>query len=110
MSDMECNLTVCPQVNFPDHTKLVLSADAGHCHFICLSLEATGWLKENGDLPWKHIKGRLKLQGSLQSLLYGSTSKTDPTKDISEGNSLREKLEFIVSVVDGWIEDRKSVE
>jgi myosin-1 len=67
-------------------------------------LEATNWLKDNGDLPWKHIKGRATLHGSLQQLLYGSAVKEDPVKEITEGNCLRAKLEFIISVVDGWIQ------
>lgn len=94
------------QVNFPDHTKLVLSSDAGYCRLICLSVEASEYLKEHGDLPWKHIKSREILHGSLQQLLYGSADKTDPVpvKEITEGNALREKLEFLLSVVEGWLE------
>ncbi|KAF2750620.1 hypothetical protein M011DRAFT_483560 [Sporormia fimetaria CBS 119925] len=92
------------QVNFPDHTKIVLSADAVYSNFICLSLEALAWFEETGDLPWKHIKDRATLQGSVQQLLYGSADRRDPIKEMTEGNDLRLKLEFIMSVVDGWIE------
>jgi myosin I len=94
-------------VNFPDHTKLVLSSDASHCNFICLSVEAAACLQENGvrELPWKHIRERVTLQGSLQQLLYGSADKMDdPTKEVTESNVLRGKLEFVMSVVDGWIQ------
>jgi myosin-1 len=91
-------------VNFPDHTKLVLSSDASYCNFICLSLDAIRYLKAKGDLPWKHIRERATLQGSLQQLLYGSVDKADPVKEITAGNSLRGKLEFITSVMDGWIQ------
>jgi myosin-1 len=90
-------------VNFPDHTKLIFSSDAGYCNFICLSLDATICLKETGDIPWKHIKEREILYGSLQQLLYGSVDKADAYKEITSGNSLREKLLFMQSVVDGWI-------
>lgn len=91
-------------MNFPDHTKLVLSSDAGYCRFICLPLEGTTLLKETGEVPWKCIKDRHFLYGSLQQFLYGSADKTDAYKAITEGNSLRLKLEFIISVLDGWIE------
>ncbi|KAF2118278.1 kinase-like domain-containing protein [Lophiotrema nucula] len=91
------------QVNFPDHTKLVFSADAGYCKFICLSLEASILLKETGEVPWRCIRDREILHGSLQQLLYGSVDKADTYKDITEGNSLRAKLEFIHSIVQGWI-------
>lgn len=93
------------QVNFPDHTKLILSPSADYANFICLSVEATHWLRENGNLPWKHIKERKTLHGSLQQLLYGSADRTaDPIKQVTQGNALREKLQFIMSVADGWIQ------
>lgn len=71
---------------------------------MCLSLEATIRLKEKGDVPWKNIRDRENLHGSLQQLLYGSAEKPDAYKAITEGNYLRTKLEFIVSVLDGWIQ------
>jgi myosin-1 len=83
---------------------LVLSADAGYCNFICLTLEGTDYLRENGDLPWKHIRERSTLHGSLQQLLYGSVDKNDPIPKVTTSNGLREKLEFILAVVEGWIE------
>ncbi|KAF2736651.1 Pkinase-domain-containing protein [Polyplosphaeria fusca] len=92
------------QVNFPDHTKLVFSPDAGYCNFTCLSLEATDYLRQTGDVPWRCIKDREILQGSLQQLLYGSADKDDTYKEITEGNFLRMKLEFIESIMNGWIE------
>lgn len=100
-----CLLILNPQVNFPDHTKLILSPSADYANFICLSVEATTWLRENGNLPWKHIKERKTLHGSLQQLLYGSADRTaDPIKQVTQGNCLREKLEFIMSVAEGWIQ------
>ncbi|KAF2013400.1 hypothetical protein BU24DRAFT_464186 [Aaosphaeria arxii CBS 175.79] len=94
------------QANFPDHTKLVLSPDAGYCNFICLSLDALDWLNDNEkrQIPWKYIKDREVLHGSLQQLLYGSADKADAYKEITEANNLRMKLEFIQSIVDGWVE------
>ncbi|KAF2270721.1 Pkinase-domain-containing protein [Lojkania enalia] len=91
------------QFNFPDHTKLVLSSDAGYCNFVCLSLEAVAHLKKSGAVDWKSVRERENLHGSLQQLLYGSADKADAYKDITEGNHLRAKLEFIETIVDGWI-------
>ncbi|KAF2468256.1 uncharacterized protein BDR25DRAFT_266039 [Lindgomyces ingoldianus] len=92
------------QFNFPDHTKLVCSFDAGYCKFICLSREAMTLLREAGDVPFKYIKDREILHGSLQQLLYGSADKADTYKEITEGNLLRPKLELIRTILDGWIQ------
>ena len=85
---------------------MVLSPDAGYCNFICLSLDALDWLRANekGQIPWKYIKDREVLHGSLQQLLYGSADKADTYKEITKENNLRPKLEFLQSVLDGWIE------
>jgi myosin I len=55
-------------------------------------------------VAWKHIKDREKLQGSIQQLLYGSADKQDDYRAIIEENKLRSKLEFIESVLTGWIQ------
>jgi myosin-1 len=90
------------QVNFPDHTKLVLSSDAGTCRFLCLPLEATSMMGNSGTLPWKYVKARSILQASLQQLLYGSAEKEDSYKEQTEANLLRSKIEFIHHLVSEW--------
>lgn len=90
------------QFNFPDHTKLVLSSDAGYGHFLCLPLDATSLLEDTGNVPWKHVKARANLRGSLQQLLYGSADKEDTYKEQTESNRLREKIEFIYSIFEEW--------
>ena len=90
------------QFNFPDHTKLVLSSDAGYGHFLCLPLDATCLLEETGSVPWRHVKARANLRGSLQQLLYGSADKEDSYKELTESNLLRAKIEFIYAVVVEW--------
>lgn len=92
------------QFNFPDHTKLVLSSDAGYGHFLCLPLDATSLLEETGNVPWRHVKARANLRGSLQQLLYGSADKEDTYKELTESNLLREKIEFIYAVVEEWVQ------
>ncbi|KAF2187846.1 hypothetical protein K469DRAFT_737953 [Zopfia rhizophila CBS 207.26] len=90
------------QFNFPDHTKLVFSSDAGYCNFTCLSVDAVERLHATGHVPFKFIKDREILHGSLQRLLYGSAEKEDTYKAITEANSLRKKLEFIMSIIEAW--------
>jgi myosin-1 len=93
----------CFQFNFPDHTKMVLSSDAGTCKFLCLPMEATPALTDGTKaLAWKYVKARSILQGSLQQLLYGSADKEDSYKEQTESNLLRMKMEFIHSLVAEW--------
>jgi myosin-1 len=93
------------QFNFPDHTKLVLSADAGTCKFLCLPVEAALMMEESGNVPWKYVKARSILQGSLQQLLYGSADKEDSYKEQTESNLLRPKIEFIYNLVAEWCQE-----
>ena len=82
---------------------MVLSSDGAYCNFVCLSLEATPY-KTADDVPFKYVKQRENLHGSVQQLLYGSADRADTYKDITEANLMRKKLEFFNSVVEGWIE------
>lgn len=91
------------QFNFPDHTKLVLSPDGTYCKFICLPAEAAKSLLETGNVSYKCIRNRQILYGSLQRLLYGSADASDSSADLTEANYLRKKLEFILSIVHGWV-------
>jgi len=92
------------QFNFPDHTKLVLSSDAGYGKFMCLPPKAQQILKETGDVAWHHVRARQTLHGSLQQLMYGSINREDSYKELTESNLLRTKLEFILGVFTEWID------
>jgi myosin-1 len=81
----------------------VFSPDATDCKFTCLPKEAAQSLKNTGDVPFRYIKNRRILQGSLQQLLYGSAEGTDSFKDLTEANFLRKKLEFVISIILGWV-------
>lgn len=98
-------LTDSLQFNFPDHTKLVLSSDGGYATFLCLPYEATALLEATGNVPWRHVRARETLKGSLQQLLYGSADKADGYKEVTQGNHLREKIEFIYAVVEEWVQE-----
>lgn len=82
----------------------MLSSDAGYGKFVCLPVEGTDALRETGNVKWEHVKARETLHGSLQQLLYGSVDKEDSYKELTESNALRAKLEFILTIIKGWIE------
>lgn len=89
----------CLQVHFPDHTKLVLSADGKHLSFTALSLEATQHLAQNGDLQPQHVNSRQLYQDSVHSLLHeGGRVRLRVLK----ANQLQEKLNFLQQVVGQW--------
>lgn len=71
---------------------------------MCLPLDATCLLEETGNVPWRHVKARANLRGSLQQLLYGSADKEDTYKELTESNLLRAKIEFVYTVVREWTE------
>ncbi|KAF1850812.1 uncharacterized protein K460DRAFT_271994 [Cucurbitaria berberidis CBS 394.84] len=104
--------------NFPDHTKIVLSADGTYASFTVLPLSAIKYINGNGnptDLPFEFIMARGVVSGTINQLLYGTqptvnlTNKsTSSTSEIdvlalTEANRLPDKLRFIIEVVGYWI-------
>lgn len=88
------------QFNFPDHTKLVISADGTYLNFTCLSPEAMTHLKAHNDLPFRYIRTRELLSGYTSDLLTIASIDSG----IAEANMLREKLALVVKVVGQWVE------
>lgn len=93
----------CFQLNFTDHTKLVLSANGKLVSFTCLPLVATERLNAGDmvDMPYKYIKGRVVLEAPVTDLLHVSASLSRDAQ-IAQANLLREKLSFFVNVVGKW--------
>ncbi|KIW07561.1 uncharacterized protein PV09_01517 [Verruconis gallopava] len=91
------------QFNFPDHTKLVLSADGTFVNFTCLSVDAMVHLKEHGDLPFKYIRSRELLSGSPAELMFVSAASSREKIYTTQVNLLRDKLQFVVEVVGQWV-------
>jgi myosin-1 len=56
-------------------------------------------------VPWKYVRARENLRGSLQQLLYGSAEKADSYKEVTRGNHLRMKIELIYEVVAEWVRE-----
>lgn len=97
------------QFNFPDHTKLVLSADGTYLNFTCLSPEAMAHLRQHNDLPFKYIRARELLSGSPADLLYGTArgGKGEMRALLTtEANLLREKLALVAQVAGQWVDAR----
>ncbi|ORY05684.1 P-loop containing nucleoside triphosphate hydrolase protein [Clohesyomyces aquaticus] len=90
------------QFNFPDHTKLICSSDAGYCKFIGLSPEAVSIRDETGSVPPSYMNKREILHGSLQALLYGPADGKKGYTNVTEANRLRQKLELIEKIIGGY--------
>ncbi|TGO18908.1 hypothetical protein BTUL_0007g01270 [Botrytis tulipae] len=107
------------QFNFPDHTKVVLSADGFWCDFYHLSFECARELTENGTLPTTALDERQHLSYPLQTLLnfmakpsraVKPTSRKRPEIDpmiqgLPQANDFRRKVEFIRCAVKEWVQN-----
>ncbi|KAB8302710.1 hypothetical protein EYC80_006069 [Monilinia laxa] len=105
------------QFNFPDHTKVVLSADGFWCDFYHLSFECARELTEKGTLPTTALDERQHLSYPLQTLLNfmakpSRAAKTtlrkrpeiDPMiQGLPQANDFRRKVEFIRCAVKEWV-------
>ncbi|RDW84973.1 serine kinase-2 [Coleophoma cylindrospora] len=100
------------QFNFPDHTKIVISADGTWCDFYHLPLEAARDLSENGTIASNALDDRQHLSYPLQTLLNfmakpSRTSRNKPVinpmiQGIPQANDFRKKVEFIKTCVKEW--------
>jgi hypothetical protein len=102
------------QFNFPDHTKIIISADGKWCDFYHLSIEAARDIATKGTLSPSALDDRQNLSFPLQTLLNFTTKGTRSTKQkrpeidpmiqgIPQANDFRRKIEFIRSVVKEWV-------
>ena len=89
------------QFNFPDHTKLVLSADASHCDFYHLPVAAARQLQRNGMLQDTALEKRTVLSYPTQNLVSGRW-RDENFADVVQANQLEEKLHFIRSIMRLW--------
>ncbi|TKA58692.1 hypothetical protein B0A49_11152 [Cryomyces minteri] len=105
------------QFNFPDHTKLVFSPTGASLAFTALSPTAYAHLTRTGDLSFIQLRSRRVLAFPVRTLLDTSVGPTTTTNlscsattisaadlETVAANLLREKLEFVVRVVEGWVE------
>ncbi|WEW59303.1 Cell cycle serine/threonine-protein kinase cdc5/MSD2 [Emydomyces testavorans] len=111
------------QFNFPDHTKLVISlpdrlsgtasdpSPSCQIDFFHLSPSAARYLKAKGKMHPSGFDTRAVITDSACnyfSSLFGereltSTARKDKFQEILEANSFREKIDFIIEVLESWI-------
>ena len=89
------------QVNFPDHTKILISADGDWVECYCLTVEATQSLEKGGLLTMEDLLGRQKLCFPTDILLEGKHLESD-FSDIVLASQIREKLAFLRDLVAIW--------
>jgi serine/threonine protein kinase len=90
----------CLQVHFPDHTKLVLSADGTVVSATVLGVDAAAHLAAHGDLLPQHVTTRQVLADGVAALLFeGGRIR----QRLVRANHIAEKLAFVRDVVAQWI-------
>ncbi|KAA6415917.1 MAG: PLK kinase [Lasallia pustulata] len=93
------------QFNFPDHTKLVLSADAAFLDFYHLPLHAARRLAAGQPLPADALDARTVLSLPVADMLHGGDAAPHGFGDVVAANELRGKLRFVGVVVGVWREN-----
>lgn len=91
------------QINFPDHTKLVLSHDGTWLDFYYLPVQAAQALKRGEILESEILAERGVLRYPTSVMLSGSYRGHEFKRVIAE-NQLAEKLAFVQEVVSAWSE------
>ena len=91
------------QINFPDHTKLIVSHDGSWLDFYYLSVNAAQSLKGGEILEAARLVDRGVLRYPTSVMLSGSYRGHEFLRLIVE-NQLREKLAFVKDVVSIWSE------
>lgn len=89
----------CLQVHFPDHTKIVLSADGTTISATLLSVDAASHLAAHGELLAQHVNSREVHAGSVRTLLFESAR---PVARVVRANQLAEKLAFVLKIAGQW--------
>ncbi|EME79573.1 uncharacterized protein MYCFIDRAFT_156841 [Pseudocercospora fijiensis CIRAD86] len=90
----------CLQIHFPDHTKLVISADGRSVSATVLSTDAVSHLSQNGELLPAQINQRQVLADSIHALLFEGGRVR---QRIVKANQLADKLAFVQDAVSQWV-------
>ncbi|GAM82152.1 hypothetical protein ANO11243_001310 [Dothideomycetidae sp. 11243] len=94
----------CIQLHFPDHTKLVFSADGLYISATLVSEEGAAAMLTQHELPTELLRDRQVLQLSTESFLQAcrTSSTSNATARVVKANMLEEKLMFVVQVLEQW--------
>ncbi|KAL9028830.1 MAG: hypothetical protein Q9196_002858 [Gyalolechia fulgens] len=99
------------QVNFPDHTKLVLHNDGMWIDFFYMPPTVLKRLQAGKPLDQKMLDSRKKLSGSPTGLLAicsgdeTTALRTDDTKFVVQANEVQSKIEFVRDVLGIWVQE-----
>lgn len=91
------------QINFPDHTKLILSHDGTWLDFYHLSVQAAQTLRRGEMLETASLVDRSVLRYPTSVMTGGSHQGHDFQRLIKE-NQLEEKLTFVRDLVSTWLD------
>ncbi len=92
------------QFNFPDHTKIVLSDSGTWLDFYHLPPKAASSLAHGVQPDYEDLSTRSVLSYPTSIILEGTHNDTD-FKDIIATNELRDKLQFVNSVLRIWLDN-----
>lgn len=95
-------------MHFPDHSKYVFSADGLNVSATMIPVEGFAAIEQQNELPVRLLRERETLFRPVHALLYGSQSGRGQKAfaEIVNANLMEEKLAFLLSVVNQWIEGR----
>jgi len=93
------------QIHFPDHTKLVFSADGLHISATLVPAEGFTAIRQYNEVPIKVLRGRETITHPIHALLYGSQPGRGqkPYAELVKANMVEQKLEFLLRVLEQWI-------
>lgn len=92
------------QFNFPDHTKIILSDSGTWLDFYHLPPKAARSLGHGIEPDHEDLSTRSVLSYPISIMVEGIHKDTD-FKEIIETNKLRDKLQFVSTVVGIWLEN-----
>lgn len=92
------------QFNFPDHTKIVLSDSGTWLDFYHLPPKAASSLAHGVQPDQEDLSTRSVLSYPTSVMVEGTHKDTD-FRDIIETNELRDKLQFVSTVLRIWLEN-----
>jgi len=92
-------------MNFPDHTKLVVSADGYSVSATLVSIEGAMAMAVNNVIPSGMLSNRqvFALSTAQMVQLSRNPSTNDQVTRLLRANMIEEKLEFLGQLLDQWI-------
>lgn len=93
------------QLHFPDHTKLVFSADGLHVSATLVSVEGAAAMAATNELPARLLRDREIIEHPIDALLSSSHSNAEEIRlaELVKANMFEEKLSFLLQVLDQWV-------